>query len=338
MANVVAPPIEAPADETATHPPLAKSSRIDDHRPPPRHQAKDVLATMLRSVSQTIFGLLSDRECSIYTPDASMLARMVQIMDEKMLTNRYRKSHFQRWCPISTRIYITTLWYIQILRCMRSLHVLDASTSAFLFDFELNVPLNTLPIPGPLAPFFSALSVCESADKGLGPIGPSIPIPPPMAANRGSQIDQLYLPFLPNLWHLFRGYANLSRMIAAPAPVGVGAAAPQPQIHINWDFNLNNPASQNLHVIGGNNPAHAGAYTRISPFGLHRSGMTENHRTAFVTSTIRPTMPEIDANANANPPETWKDYLFPNNVSYEWIHLLSAIFVEYSQYWEGISI
>jgi len=138
-----------------------------------------------------------DVSTSTFVPSFYALAAALTACDDLMITTyRFGRSH-PYWLPQMSLVYVAILFYFRIFDVyVRSgsappnmVHLVRALKD--MFDFR------RLMIPGPLVPYFQALSLCSAGDSLLGDISPCVPDELPQAN------DYFALPngqrYLPNI-------------------------------------------------------------------------------------------------------------------------------------------
>jgi hypothetical protein len=139
-------------------------------------------------------------------------------MEEIIHVDKRWASFNVKWNPISTRLYFGILFYIQTLRCMFEARILSFRMQQFLGSFLDTIPLETLPIPGPLVLFFRALCVCDSPYPEYGPVSPTIPSQDRINLKDGT-LDHHSMALLPNIVGLRRAFQAMQRVLTNRIPL-----------------------------------------------------------------------------------------------------------------------
>lgn len=123
------------------------------------------------------FRPFASAEMNLFVPSALTMFSIITMMN-----NRYASLHANglngtadNWIPQVTQIYCSVLFYIQILRCEVAAGIASAGHTVFLRTFVENFPLETLPVPGPLVPFFRSISLTGTGLPGYNDVCPFLP-------------------------------------------------------------------------------------------------------------------------------------------------------------------
>jgi hypothetical protein len=90
------------------------------------------------------------------------------------------------WNPLISQSYIGVIWHVFILLIAQSSGEITNEQNTFLSSFLNMFPLQNLPVPGPLVPFFRSLGVCSGPYEHFGDVTPRIPGP------TGTRVDYYF--------------------------------------------------------------------------------------------------------------------------------------------------
>jgi len=162
------PPTEAPAPAT----PFAPRGRAPRRNIPTAAPGLSNLLSMVAYAPWSAPEILSNNS---FVPNANALFVALHFCDTAMLsTDRFTRGHPQ-WLPLVSRVYIAILVYLRVLDCMVLSGEANASQITLLNQLKSRHDFRALSIPGPLVPFFQAISVCNSGEELLGDITPVLP-------------------------------------------------------------------------------------------------------------------------------------------------------------------
>nr|XP_043633383.1 IAA-leucine resistant 2-like [Erigeron canadensis] len=119
-----------------------------------------------------------------------------------MVSTRQWTDNCAGWVPPISQIYVSVLFYIQVIRAMDAAGSLSpgSALSVLLKDFVVMFPLDSLWIPGPLVAAFKSISAFYPLTTGqFGNVTPSLPRTPGWSRNRGYAPADTFAPFLPNI-------------------------------------------------------------------------------------------------------------------------------------------
>jgi len=139
-----------------------------------------------------------------WTPNALAMFEILSQTRTLSADHRDITKRFPQYLDYATMIYYCYLFYIQILRARRSANILTGEESRVLRRFERDFKPESLPIAGPLVPFFTSLVSTQLDDEQFSWVAPRI-IPQFYATGRTlatpyTDNGQLYLqPALPHL-------------------------------------------------------------------------------------------------------------------------------------------
>ena len=78
------------------------------------------------------------------------------------------------WHPLVSRLYFSVLFFLQTFRAQRTAKNTDLKILGFLDIFEKQIPWEKIPVPGPLVPYFQAISASKPSDDAYGFVTPYI--------------------------------------------------------------------------------------------------------------------------------------------------------------------
>jgi len=170
-----AAPAEQPAQPGPPPPapavPFAPRGRLSR----PRDQAQPGLSALLDMVAYAPWSKAEYLSNNTFVPSANALFVFLHFCDTLMLsTDRFTRGHPQ-WLPYVSRVYIAVLFFFRIMDCMVLSGYADDEIITLLHRIKNTHDFRRLMIPGPLVPFFQALSVCSSGSNLLGDVTPILP-------------------------------------------------------------------------------------------------------------------------------------------------------------------
>jgi len=282
-------------------------------------KSTSILVDMLKALNHNIPIQISVSHPSTFVPSSIMLFRTIFEMDNIMSINRYWSSKTTLWSPILTRLAYGILFYIQILRCMRTARTISMALSHLLSNFEEQFDYSTIPIPGPLVPFFKVLTVCQPPFAEFGEVSPRIPSLCDASGNRSHSLPEDVMCLLPNIVGLRRSACTMLRAHGNHA--------------LPWDHDLGD--SQTAHNAGvprAHNAANQqAANANITPGVMNPIPWDERLRDFYQRAPRHIPIPDVPANA---PRLTWKSYLGFSD-SLHWFGELIGIMQLYSRFWNG---
>lgn len=164
----VAQPNPAPAPSRSRHPrgPLPASSAPAN--------SVGVPALLSIAAANPYFTVLR-REENTFVPSAVHMFYMLGICDMLMAnTSRFTQSS-PGWLPIVSQLYISILWLVQITRIRVELRYGSPKENDLYRNLCDILQVQDLLIPGPLVPFFAALSASSAAFDWIGDFMPGLP-------------------------------------------------------------------------------------------------------------------------------------------------------------------
>jgi hypothetical protein len=172
----VQPPPPAPG---AVQPPVPVNPRLN--RQPRSHvdgfvpAQADGIPDLLREVANQPFHTVTDRQPSTWIPAFLSMFAVLHQMDTLLADNYYFARGSPLWHPFISRLYISVLVHVHILRVLDSQGLVPMDYHSFVRDFVSTFNLDNLIIPGPLVPFFETLTAFASPELWLGNIHPTLP-------------------------------------------------------------------------------------------------------------------------------------------------------------------
>nr|BDV50553.1 MAG: coat protein [Flammulina alphapartitivirus 2] len=112
---------------------------------------------------------------SYFTPTMAKIMHTLNIMDYHISNNFQARRSMPHFFPTVSRLYISIIILIQILRVQRHNRSIQQSDLAFVEDLLECYPPETLPIPGPLIPFFKSLCTSFPENSNLRRVSPALP-------------------------------------------------------------------------------------------------------------------------------------------------------------------
>lgn len=221
---------------------------------------------------------------STFVPSSIMMMFVVSQMDELMCINRYWTTKMSLWCPLMSRIYYGTLFFIQIFRCMIMAGIATPEIKLIVRNFEEQYEYLNLPIAGPLVPFFRALCICETTYEEYGVVSPCVLKDCGATDATSHALPELTRLLLPNLTGLRRGYNRMLNVVGGNAQL--------------WDHNLGSADPAAATVAIAHNAANEQARdARIMPGTLHSVAWAQRARNNFANYPRHIDIPNIEADA-----------------------------------------
>jgi len=109
-----------------------------------------------------------------WTPNAIALFEILNQTRTLSADHRDIQKRYPQYIDYATMVYYCYIFYIQILRARRSANVLSGAESRVLRRFERDFKPESLPIAGPLVPFFSSIVSTQIDDEQFTWVTPVI--------------------------------------------------------------------------------------------------------------------------------------------------------------------
>jgi hypothetical protein len=188
-------PAPAPVDQQAARnpppPPPPPVNPMLPRRPqaPSQSQATG-LADMLELAAPEATRVPVDMSTSYFLPSYIALGKAVDACNHIMLTTRKFTESNPQWHPLLTHAYIALCWYTKILAVMAEDGELSDDQLGCYLRIRETINTEGLWIPGPLVPYFEAISLSAGPHGHQGNVCPRLPPTPEAAA----PADHLVLP------------------------------------------------------------------------------------------------------------------------------------------------
>jgi len=345
---VGARPVVQQARSDIVNAPVASAAKptFTKQKPFARDSDRDAANAVRLALGSSAFRTVTHFGLNTFYPDFTMLFVALNALDFAMLsTDKFcRAAEF--WTPLVSRIYISIIVYVQVMRSMRATSTnFGVEIQQFLDWFEEHFPLTTLPVPGPLVNFISTISACHISTLDYKVMCPTLPSKVPTSANtRWTITNNLVLKF-PNVPQLFN---QLSTHYAFANPA---AAAPQTAEQIGrWaDFGRTIFATNSWAAGASTTQVHrtplTGFATAVYAHLWASPGFAQTYRTntsigrnlidyGMPTDSILPA--EFNSAAvngpNAALP-SWQTFL-GFETTHEWFSEFARIMAVYSKFWK----
>jgi hypothetical protein len=272
---------------------------------------------LLLAVKGVDISTILRKEPSTFVPNAHVLFCTLSQMDDLMAMNRTWSTKEVRWCPLLSRIYVGVLFYIQTFRVMRIAGIASAEVKQILRDFESEFDYSNVPIPGPLVPFFKALSASQPPYEEYGVVSPFIPRDIGCTDATGHSLKEPLCYLLPNLAGMFNSYANVLRADQGNA--------------FTWSHNFSTPTGDAA-PVGYNGANLQLQVASISPGTVHPLVWSQRKRNEFQRSLNRiHEIPTIAGNAG----DVSLTDLLSLSENPRWFGELTGIMTLYCRYFQG---
>jgi len=282
---------------------------------------------MLESVSAYTMTSVIHHKTATWTPTFNAFNVTLTQMDKTMSTTKRWLDNSFGWIPEYSRLHFNVLLLIHILRAMRDAGTLDFTTLPLLQAFELYFNFGNLLIPGPLVPFFKAISTSKIDSDLFGNVAPKLPEKINMDADHPvapTSLDDNLALHIANIPAIFDS-------ICTAIYLGPGA----------------NDIYQKILVTGNSPGAFGQAFTANSPATtvFNQPGLAQ--RIALTDMTVlnfyqcAPSYsfpPPMDNNTISNGISSWFQYCRLNTGGtdhYEWLSRLSGTMNNYCQFFRG---
>lgn len=275
---------------------------------------------MLKAVAHVPMITMTFPMPSTYVPNSQMMYYVLHEMDNIMITTKHYSSCLTKWSPLHSRVYYGILFYIQTMRCMVYANIATHDVRLMIAHFEEQVPYSSLPIAGPLIPFFKALSVCSPPYPEYGLVSPSLPKVTGTTKKNNQSLDHFTKVLLPNLTGLFRGIANMRTPPVAPAT------------YVPWNSNLAN-AGQTSVPIGSSASNEQSKDCLITPGTMYDIGMNTNQLKNYQLDPSHIYIPNVAHTAEAL---SWPAYLGLDG-GMNWFANLAGQMQHHSKFFKGSS-
>lgn len=215
-----------------------------------------------------------------FVPNTSGLFFTLSLMD-KMLAKTFkaRRAH-QLMNPYAHNLYFAILVSIQVARCMKYANILDKEEDlSFLETFLDNFPVEKLAIPGPLLPYFKALTTFKPQNEQYTRVSPAFPLNSIDCHTAGDQVrENRSGPIFPNVPIAVSLYNSFKTAVAA------GADSTWHSAH--WPFTLD--------ATNTDDPQHYAAALTIGGFSFAADRNWDTipaHNLNSPSSRVRPVLP-----------------------------------------------
>lgn len=291
-----APIVPSPASASVNKDDAAPKKRKFDSASTDSSKSSSVLTIFKRCLDPVSLVPVSDPEVSTFVPNASFMMSMVANVDN-IFMSPMRKfiQHVPSWTPMHTRLYVSMIFYIQCMRCMKYAHIASREILQLLHNLDDRIGFKTIMVPGYLEPFFRSLTTTPCENQNFGLITPALP-DLESTAEINQTIQLPFSAFLPPIPLLLRALRNMFR----PG---------NPNTDREFDRNLVNDGQQAV-PIGPDSPHRAARDARIMP-GLKESIVLlprTPHDVATRAPQIRFPLPNPEDDY-----DEWPDYLFLAN-------------------------
>lgn len=133
------------------------------------------LSAILSKYAENYVTRIDNGHRSYLIPSAMKMFHILNLMDTHLSDNYYARRSLPTWFPTTSRLYFAILWTYQIARVMSDNSKLAPQDEAFLNDLVKKCPPEKLAIPGPLMPFFKAVTASIPENKYIKPVVPAFP-------------------------------------------------------------------------------------------------------------------------------------------------------------------
>jgi len=131
-----------------------------------KHQAGGAFIKAWTVVDHVVIPPVIQPKKSWYFPNYIVGSMIVNAMDRCIDGNQELSWICPSYFSLATRLYYATMFYIQILKAKEAAGKLTRSESTWFRSFKRVFPLESLPIAGPMVPYFSNIvSVKPNDDK-----------------------------------------------------------------------------------------------------------------------------------------------------------------------------
>jgi len=154
---------------------------------------------MLEMAAPAPWSTQEDMSLNTFVPSFHGFAYITSVCNDLMAsTYRFTRAHPQ-WIPRMSDIYVAMLFYFRILDVMVESGKNEEPYRSLHKEIKKSYDFRRLRIPGPLVPYFQALSLCSSGDDLLGDVLPVIPQEVPANSETFWKIEGDSSPSLPNI-------------------------------------------------------------------------------------------------------------------------------------------
>jgi hypothetical protein len=326
---------EVRADKAAAEKKLSRfmPRRVNTERIGPRSELPDIETLIFKSAVNFPFRQESYRQVSTFVPNSQAMYAVISYMDDLMAASKRWTDNCMGWVPPFSQAYFGVLFYFQVLRAMSSVSLTSLDQEHALTAFLRLYPTNELWIPGPLVPFFKALSAFRPTEDDLfGSVSPTLPRAPGWSRANNFVIagdSNLCLPnvacLLERLRSIINGANGLNVNLTANAALsdfGFNRLfdGPQRTAHM-WNATVPDNADNHIqfstpgmqYVLGGNLLLWKGALASFDQYSLP---------------------PQMDI-ANATPENTWLGVMRFNDGQHVWFTEIAPMMARYAQFFRG---
>lgn len=284
-------------------------------------QTPGIEQTMYLTIAEVELLTTPYYQVSTYYPSAQMLFQVIGELDALMASNRRWGPEMMRWTPLHTRLYYGTLFYIQTLRAMQTCGLATSSHRNLLEEFLGLYPPESLPIVGPLLPFFKGLCACDPPLQNFGLISPRLPVNTGMVVAENGALPALTRILFPNINGIRNGI--ITTRLAPPAQ-GVHA----------WDRAFSTPqAGVPAIAIAHDTANQLSRDARIMPGSIRDIFMEDSALRRYASY---PGHVQIPAQVAPALNQTWTHYL-GFDTDFSWFEGLVGQMQRYAHHFKGSS-
>jgi hypothetical protein len=110
---------------------------------------------------------------NVFYPSFHQAYAILDICDQMMISTKRFYDSAAGWHPLVSRYYLAVLFHIQVFRSMQENQTLFGMNKIIYDQFCNLYAFETLPIPGPLVPFFQCLNASAPSAIGYDPVYPT---------------------------------------------------------------------------------------------------------------------------------------------------------------------
>lgn len=173
-------------DSESTIPKLESQSKPTSaalpSKPAPKTIADGPPPSRALDASDFLFPFLTTRithpnrkRLSTYIPCSHFMFYIIHHLNDLLIDNFYFKRSCPEYHPYILRLYFGILFYIQTLRAMNDVGLLNSTRYEFLTRFLDAHPLESLSIPGPLLPLFKTICTSQPEYGNYAKLSPTLP-------------------------------------------------------------------------------------------------------------------------------------------------------------------
>lgn len=196
------------------HPTVSKAPATTEDALISQHKPGGAFAKAWTTVDHIVIPQVIESKKSSYTPNYIMGNTILVSMERCLDSNEELKWICPNYFSLPVRIYYAVVYYLQIMKAKEAAGKLPRSEGSWFRAFKRVFPLESLPIAGPLVPYFTNLVAVLPNDDKYDFIYPDFNVSGGLSVNKGS-------PTVSSTFHLQPNILLLASMLKSFCRKGV---------------------------------------------------------------------------------------------------------------------